>query len=63
MTVVSQEFEGVPLIARHRLINSLLKDELQGPVHALALHTMTPAQWSAKKQLAPDSPNCLGAGK
>ena len=63
VTVVSQEFEGVPLIARHRLINNLLKEELQGPVHALALHTMTPIQWSAKKQLAPDSPNCLGAGK
>ncbi|MGB5446948.1 MAG: BolA/IbaG family iron-sulfur metabolism protein [Psychromonas sp.] len=63
VTVVSEEFEGVPLISRHRLINSLLKDELAGPVHGLALHTMTPAQWKAKNQLLPDSPNCLGGGK
>ncbi|MFT7052735.1 MAG: stress-induced morphogen [Psychromonas sp.] len=63
VTLVSYEFEGMPLISRHRLINSLLKDELAGPVHALALHTMTPAQWRAKKQLSPDSANCLGGGK
>ncbi len=63
VTVVSQEFEGVPLIARHRLINNLLKDELAGPVHALALHTMTPTQWQAKQQQIPSSPNCLGGGK
>ncbi|WP_372881845.1 BolA family protein [Psychromonas sp.] len=63
VTVVSREFEGVSLISRHRLINNLLKDELAGPVHALALHTMTPAQWQAKNQLAPDSPNCSGGSK
>ncbi|HEY5716724.1 MAG TPA: BolA/IbaG family iron-sulfur metabolism protein [Psychromonas sp.] len=63
VTVVSHEFEGTSLISRHRLINSLLKEELAGPVHALALHTMTPAQWKAKNQLSPNSPNCLGGGK
>lgn len=63
VTLVSDEFEGMPLIARHRMINALLKDELAGPVHALALHTMTPTQWQAKNQLSPDSANCLGGGK
>ena len=63
VTIVSSEFEGTLLIARHRLINNLLKDELAGPVHALALHTMTPAQWEVKNQLSPDSPNCLGGDK
>lgn len=63
VTLVSHEFEGMPLISRHRLINTLLKDELAGPIHALALHTMTPTQWKAKNQLSPDSANCLGGGK
>jgi len=62
VTLVSSEFEGMPLISRHRQINDLLKDELAGPVHALALHTMTPAQWKAKNQLSPDSAKCLGGG-
>jgi stress-induced morphogen len=63
VTVVSSEFEGMLLIARHRLINALLKDELAGPVHALALHTYTLKQWDAKDQQSPGSANCLGGGK
>ena len=60
--LVSEIFEGMGLLARHRLVNELLKEELAGPVHALALHTYTAAQWFEKKQLAPDSGNCLGGG-
>ncbi len=44
VTVVSDEFSGKLLIARHRLINELLADLLAGPVHALAMHTYTPEQ-------------------
>jgi len=63
VTVVSSEFEGMPLIARHRLINKLLTDELTGPVHALALHTYTLKQWDDKNKQSPDSANCLGGGE
>ena len=42
--VVSAAFEGQRLIQRHRLVNNVLKDELAGPVHALALSTKTPAE-------------------
>jgi stress-induced morphogen len=63
VTVVSKIFEGMPLIARHRLLNELLREELAGPVHALALHTYTTAQWIAKNRLSPDSADCLGGGK
>ena len=63
VTIVCEEFEGLRLIMRHRLINELLAEELAGPVHALALHTYTPAQWVEKKQLSPDSAECLGGGK
>ena len=62
VTVVSDEFEGMRLIARHRFLNDLLKEELNNGVHALALHLFTPSQWENKKNLAPHSPNCLGGG-
>lgn len=61
--VVSNDFAGMLLLARHRLVNNLLKDELAGPVHALALHTFTPAQWREKNTTARDSGNCLGGRK
>ncbi len=59
---VSEAFNGKMLVARHRMINKALEDELAGPVHALALHTMTPDEW-AEKGAAPASPPCLGGGK
>lgn len=63
VTIVSDEFEGKRLIARHRRVNQLLADELAGPVHALALHTYTPQEWVTKFGQVPDSPNCLGGSK
>ena len=59
---VSDEFEGLMPIARHRLINKALVDELQGVIHALSLHTMTAAEWTEKGD-APASPPCMGGGK
>jgi len=59
--VVSDEFDGQMLIKRHRRINQVLSDELQ-QIHAMALHTMTPAEW-AEKGAAPQSPPCQGGSK
>jgi BolA protein len=53
--VVSNVFAAMPLLARHRLINKLLQDDLAGPIHALALHTFTPAQWLEKNKTVRDS--------
>ena len=61
VVVVSPEFEGKTLIARHRLVNAALQDELDGGIHALALHTMTMQEWFDKGK-APESPPCLGGG-
>jgi BolA protein len=47
VTVVSALFEGQSLVARQRAVNAALKDELAGPVHALALKTLTPAEFTA----------------
>ena len=56
-------FEGKRLIARHREINGLAAEALQGPVHALALHTYTPTEWEARGGQSMVSPNCLGGSK
>ncbi len=63
VVLVAQQFEGKPLIQRHRAVNAVLDQELKGQIHALALHTMTPEEWFAKGGEAPESPPCLGGGK
>jgi len=42
--VVSGAFDGMNRVARQRLVYDLLRDELAGPVHALALRTLTPSE-------------------
>ena len=61
--IVSDTFKGEKLINRHRQVNKVLAQELQGGVHALALHTMTPEDWFEKGGKAPESPPCLGGSK
>jgi len=63
VTVVSDGFDGKRLLARHRVINGLAAEALEGPVHALALHTYTPAEWEARGGEALNSPKCLGGSK
>jgi acid stress-induced BolA-like protein IbaG/YrbA len=44
-TVVSERFEGLTLIARHRLVKDTVKAQIaSGELHALSLKTLTPAQ-------------------
>jgi BolA protein len=63
VTVVSEAFAGRRLIERHRAVNETLAAELSGPVHALALHTLTPEEWFARGGTVPNSPPCLGGSK
>lgn len=63
VVLVSDDFNGDNLLARHRKVNEILKDELQNKIHALALHTYTLGEWQAEKGNAPMSPPCLGGGK
>ena len=63
VVIVSQAFDGKMLVARHRMINEILADELQHKIHALALHTYTVAEWDEISGKAPASPPCLGGGK
>ncbi|MDO8860714.1 BolA/IbaG family iron-sulfur metabolism protein [Haliea sp. E1-2-M8] len=63
VVVVSEAFSGLRQVARHQKIYSLLAAQLEGPVHALALHTYAPGEWEARASVAPVSPDCLGGGK
>lgn len=42
--VVSAAFEGKSRVERHRLVNALLAQELDGRVHALAISARTPQE-------------------
>ncbi|EIW71097.1 hypothetical protein TREMEDRAFT_19532, partial [Tremella mesenterica DSM 1558] len=50
--IVSSEFKGLPQITRHRLVNSLLKEEFENGLHALSLRLKTPEEW--KVELGPE---------
>lgn len=63
VTLVSDLFIDKPLVARHRMVNALLEEQLSGGVHALALHTKTPDEWFDQGGQVPDSPKCAGGSK
>ena len=42
--IVSEAFRGKSRIEGHRMINAALADELQGGVHALAIHANAPGE-------------------
>lgn len=63
VVLVSREFEGESLIARHRRVNKVLAEELQGGVHALALHTLSPDDWFNQGGKVRESPECQGGSK
>lgn len=42
--IVSDAFAGKSRVERHRMVNSILSDELKGSVHALAIHAQAPGE-------------------
>lgn len=62
VVLVAADFAGQRLLARHRLVNEALAEELAGSVHALAIHTYTQQEWRDRFGAAPLSPPCLGGG-
>ncbi|GIK79802.1 MAG: hypothetical protein GHHEDOFH_01147 [Pseudorhodoplanes sp.] len=45
--IVSESFRGKSRLARHRMINEALANELSGSVHALAIHASAPGEPAA----------------
>ena len=61
--IVSDAFEGLNAIDRHRRVHAALADELKKGLHALTLRALTPAQWQAEGGSDFKSPPCLGGSK
>jgi len=63
VVLVSASFDGCSRVARHQQVYAALAAQLDGPVHALALHTYSPGEWQRRAGDAPASPQCLGGSK
>jgi BolA protein len=63
VVLVSASFDGRARVARHQQVYAALAAQLAGGVHALALHTYSPAEWERRVADAPDSPACRGGSK
>ena len=50
-TVVSEQFEGRSMVQQHQMVYGTLGDRMGGEIHALALHTYTPADWAGQKRI------------
>jgi BolA protein len=44
LVIVSDAFEGLSRVERQRRVNRVLAEELAGPVHALSVKALTPAE-------------------
>ncbi|RZF44827.1 hypothetical protein LSTR_LSTR000779 [Laodelphax striatellus] len=60
VVVVSDIFNDLPLLKRHRLVNEILDYELKNQVHALSIVAKTPEQWDASNKNVESSPACRG---
>uniref|UniRef100_A0A182QLA4 dolichyl-P-Glc:Man9GlcNAc2-PP-dolichol alpha-1,3-glucosyltransferase n=1 Tax=Anopheles farauti TaxID=69004 RepID=A0A182QLA4_9DIPT len=49
VVVVSSQFQGKPLLQRHRLVNAALEEELK-TIHAFSQKTYTPEQWAGESK-------------
>jgi len=47
LRIVSSRFTGLGRLARHRLVHEALGDLLHGPIHALGVQALTPAEIDA----------------
>lgn len=48
--IVTPDFEGLPLLRRHRLVYDLLQSHIDADVlHAISMRTLTPEQWAAER--------------
>lgn len=63
VVIVSESFEEQKLLARHRMVNQTLADELENQIHALAIHTYTQSEWYDMRDGAPVTPSCVGGHK
>ena len=50
--IVSDKFKGKTLVQRHRMINALLKDELDAGLHALSIQANIPKNYHYRANIS-----------
>lgn len=60
--IVSNDFENKSLLARHKIINEIISEEISR-IRAFSVYTMTSIEWEKKKSQLEKSPNCAGGAK
>lgn len=63
VVVIAEAFENQPRVARHRLVNEAVADELKAGIHAFSVNAMTPSEWFDRGGGHTESPPCLGGSK
>jgi BolA protein len=63
VVVVTEQFDGKNRIKRHQAVNRACKPMFDDGLHALAIHTWTPGEWTDRGGVVPDSPLCKGGSK
>ena len=64
LVIVSAAFEGCNLVKRQRLVYGCLAAEMAGPVHALQMKCLTPAEYDAADgDVTLKAPPCGGGQK
>ncbi len=63
VVMVSNDFENMTLLARHRKVYDILSECLADGIHALSVHALTEKEWHEKHGETPLSPPCLGGEK
>ena len=49
--VISDEFEGLPPLKRHKLVYAVLDEHIKsGAIHALSIRAFTNSEWQEKQQ-------------
>lgn len=44
VTIITERFTGLNRVRRHQMVYEILKPLMNNPIHALAIHTLTPEE-------------------
>lgn len=52
VVVISESFEGLPMVKQHQLVYDALGESMDEDIHALGLKTYTPEEWEQVQESA-----------
>ncbi len=63
VAIVSDDFTGKRVVARHQAVYKAVDSLMNNPIHAFSMHLYTQQEWTDKNGEIPLSPNCMGGSK